>query len=70
MALPSIILSISHTNNDNNNSTSDLDWNLRIIFDSNIKCNNNEMNIPHLVWTALGQILKGELPTAATCCHS
>lgn len=26
MALPSIILSISHTNNDNNNSTSDLDF--------------------------------------------
>lgn len=25
------------------------------------------MNIPHLVWTALGQILKGELPAAATC---
>lgn len=25
------------------------------------------MNILHLVWTALGQILKGELPAAATC---
>lgn len=25
------------------------------------------MNIPHLVQTALGQILKGELPAAATC---
>lgn len=25
------------------------------------------MNIPHLVWTASGQILKGELPAAATC---
>lgn len=25
------------------------------------------MNIRYLVWTALGQILKGELPAAATC---
>lgn len=36
------------------------------MFDRNIKCNNNERNIPYLARTASGQIVTGEPPAAAT----